>query len=83
MKLRQVPLHCVSLVASIGMAAAAPSVEQLQSVAEAAHAKFKNLEEGKNADYIPALAKVPSELFGIAIVTKDGDVVKVGDTDAV
>lgn len=82
MKLRQVSLQCVSLVASVGMAVAAPSVEKLQSVAEAAHAKFKNLEEGENADYIPALAKVPSELFGVAIVTKDGDVIKVGDTDA-
>ncbi|WP_156817093.1 glutaminase A [Rubritalea marina] len=83
MKLRQVPLQCVSLVASIGMAVAAPSVEQLQKVAEAAHAKFKDLDEGKNADYIPALAEVPSELFGIAIVTNNGDVIKVGDTDAV
>lgn len=82
MKLRQVSLQCVILVASVGMAVAAPSVEKLQSVAEAAHAKFKNLEEGKNADYIPALAKVPSGLFGVAIVTKDGDVIKVGDTDA-
>ncbi|MDH5856756.1 glutaminase A [Lampropedia aestuarii] len=36
---------------------------------------------GKNADYIPFLAKVPSDLFGICIVTVDGQCFKVGDTD--
>src|SRR5688572_12935239 len=29
------------------------------------------LKEGKNADYIPALAKVDPNLFGIAVVTTD------------
>lgn len=46
-----------------------------------AHAKFKGLQEGKNADYIPALAKVPSQYFGIAVVTVDGQVATVGDID--
>jgi len=41
---------------------------------EVAHAKYKDLQEGKNADYIPALAKVPSNLFGIVLVTVDGQV---------
>ncbi|WP_273728400.1 glutaminase A [Brucella gallinifaecis] len=36
---------------------------------------------GKNADYIPFLAKVPSDLFGIAAVTVDGQCFKRGDTD--
>ena len=35
---------------------------------------------GKNADYIPFLAKVPSDLFGIAIITADGRCFKRGDT---
>lgn len=35
---------------------------------------------GKNADYIPFLAKVPSDLFGIAIITADGQCFKRGDT---
>ena len=38
------------------------------------YAKFKNLQEGKNADYIPALAKVDPNIFGIALVTTDGKV---------
>ncbi|MGO1164089.1 glutaminase A [Brucella sp. C7-11G] len=35
---------------------------------------------GKNADYIPFLAKVPSDLFGIAIITADGRCFKRGET---
>src|SRR5215218_7202134 len=41
--------------------------------------KFRNLQEGKNADYIPALAAVDPKIFGIAIVTIDGKVYTAGD----
>ncbi len=41
--------------------------------------KFRTLKEGKNADYIPALAKVDPNLFGIAVVTTDGKVYTAGD----
>jgi glutaminase len=58
-----------------------PSAEALERLAKEAHAKFKNDKNGKNADYIPALAKVPSNLFGITIVTVDGKVINVGDVD--
>lgn len=50
-----------------------------QSAVNAAYAKFKDLREGKNADYIPALAKVDPNLFGIAIVMPDGKVYTAGD----
>lgn len=46
---------------------------------KSAHSKYKNLKEGKNADYIPALAKVDPNLYGIALVTTDGNVYTVGD----
>ena len=46
---------------------------------DAAYAKYKDLKEGKNADYIPALAKVDPNLFGIALVTADGKVYTAGD----
>lgn len=36
---------------------------------------------GKNADYIPFLASVPPNLFGIAVVTADGRIFKSGDAD--
>jgi len=50
-----------------------------QAVVNAAFAKYKTLTEGKNADYIPALAKVDPKLFGIALVTTDGKVFTAGD----
>jgi glutaminase len=50
-----------------------------QSAVNAAYSKFKALTEGKNADYIPALAKVDPSLFGIALVTVDGKIYAAGD----
>jgi glutaminase len=50
-----------------------------QTAVNAAFNKFKTLKEGKNADYIPALAKVDPNLFGIALVTTDGKVASAGD----
>jgi glutaminase len=55
------------------------SDSQIQSAVKSAYEKYKGLKEGKNADYIPALAKVPSELFGIVLVTPDGKVYTAGD----
>ena len=57
----------------------AQSAPDVQKIVDAAYAKFRNLKEGKNADYIPALAKVDPNLFGIAIVTADGKVYTAGD----
>lgn len=55
---------------------------ELDAAVRDAHAKYRGLKEGKNADYIPALAKVDPKLYGIAVVTVDGKVSKAGDTDA-
>lgn len=41
----------------------------------------KNATGGTNADYIPFLAKVPSDLIGVSIVTADGQIFKTGDSD--
>ena len=46
---------------------------------KAAYDRYKDLKEGANADYIPALAKVDPNLFGIALVTVDGQVHTIGD----
>ena len=51
----------------------------VQAAVDAAYAKYRTLQEGKNADYIPALAKVDPNLFGIAVVTADGKVYTAGD----
>jgi glutaminase len=52
---------------------------QIDDALKAAHARYKGLKEGANADYIPALAKVDPNLFGIALVTVDGRVHTIGD----
>src|ERR1700750_2621056 len=57
----------------------APRRELVASVVQEAYDKFKNDSNGKNADYIPYLAKVDSKLFGIAIVTTDNQVITKGD----
>jgi len=57
----------------------APRREQVEAVVKEAYEKFKNDPNGKNADYIPYLAKVDSKLFGIAIVTTDNQVLTMGD----
>ena len=51
----------------------------IQQAVDSAYEQFKTLKEGKNADYIPALAKVDPNLFGIAVVTADGKVYTAGD----
>jgi len=74
-------LFALWLPLTAGAQADLPSAETLERLANEAHAKFKNDNSGKNADYIPALAKVPSHLFGITIVTVDGKVISVGDVN--
>lgn len=59
----------------------APSEEAIQNSLREAYTKFKNDTNGKNADYIPYLAHVDSNLYGIVIVTTDGKIYKIGDTD--
>ena len=57
----------------------AQSPAEIQQAVDAAYAKYRTLKEGKNADYIPALAKVDPNLYGIAVVTTDGKVYTAGD----
>ena len=56
-------------------------VDQLQAVVNQAYNKYKDLKEGKNADYIPILATVPSDLFGVVIITREGKIYSAGDVD--
>lgn len=58
-----------------------PAVKDFQRVVDAAYARYKDLKDGKNADYIPILTETPSDLFGVVIVTKDGKVYGAGDVD--
>jgi glutaminase len=66
-------------IAAMAKDKAAPAPNPYQTAIDAAYAKYKDLQEGKNADYIPALAKVDPKVFGIALVTGDGKVYTAGD----
>jgi glutaminase len=44
-----------------------------------AYDRYSSLKEGSNADYIPALKKVDPNLFGIVLITVDGQVHTIGD----
>jgi glutaminase len=59
--------------------ATAQTPAQIDAALKAAHEKYRDLKEGKNADYIPALARVDSKIYGIALVTTDGKVSTAGD----
>jgi glutaminase len=59
--------------------AGAQTPDQINNALKAAYDKYKTLKEGANADYIPALAKVDSNIYGIALVTVDGKVYTTGD----
>ena len=61
------------------VSAPAQTAAEIDAALKAAHAKYQSLQEGKNADYIPALAKVDPNIFGIALVTADGRVYTTGD----
>ena len=77
----------IALVAVASTLLSAPAFAQkkssgssaYQNAVNAAYTKFKDRQEGKNADYIPALAEVDPKIFGIALVTTDGKVYSTGD----
>lgn len=71
----------VGLAVLVGLAASAGAEVDLQSALERAHRDYRGLDEGRNAQYIPALAEADSKRFGLAAVTVDGDVFTAGDAD--
>lgn len=58
-------------------------LEDLRNVVNEAYEKVKGMQGGKNADYIPFLAKIDPNLFGIALCLPTGEVIEAGDTDYV
>jgi glutaminase len=55
--------------------------EDVQRAVDSAYEQFKTLDEGTNADYIPALASADPRLFGIVAITPDGRVHAAGDVE--
>jgi glutaminase len=58
-----------------------PAAELVRILLSEGHERFKTVNEGKVADYIPALARTPRELFGLCVASIDGAVYAVGDVE--
>lgn len=75
----------IKLAALLGAFAVLPAMaqiqtaDQVQSALNAVYTRYKDIKEGKNADYIPALARVDPKIYGIALVTTDGKLYTAGD----
>jgi glutaminase len=69
----------VTVAATVSWAQAPAEID---AALKAAYEKYKGLKEGANADYIPALAKVDSNIYGIALITVDGKVHTAGDVES-
>ncbi len=72
-------LFAAALLLGAVAPATAQTPDEIKAALKAAYEKYRNLKEGANADYIPALAKVDPNIFGIALVTVDGTVYALGD----
>ena len=57
------------------------SISQLKEVAQEAYEQVKGNTGGKNADYIPYLANIDKNLFGISICLLDGSIIQLGDSE--
>jgi glutaminase len=58
-----------------------PRPEEIASLVAQAYESCRTLEGGKVADYIPALAAVSPELFGVSVVGVNGAVHNAGDAE--
>jgi hypothetical protein len=59
-----------------------PAPEMVQSLAQDTHRRSKSNSDGKNSQAYPALARVPSELFGVCVVGTSGRIYGAGDVDS-
>ncbi|WP_410758640.1 glutaminase A [Citrobacter youngae] len=66
------------LFSATSFAQTAPNYARL---IEQAHQKYKSNNDGKVADYIPALASYSPNNFAITIATVDGEIYQVGDVN--
>ncbi|HEY2616985.1 MAG TPA: glutaminase A [Acetobacteraceae bacterium] len=58
-----------------------PEPNEVTTLVKRAYERFKGNTEGSNSDVYPALARVPSDLFGVCEVSTSGKVYAAGDTD--
>ncbi len=58
-----------------------PPADQVQQLVTDAHARFRSNHDGEVSQVYPALAAVPSDLFGICFAGCDGAMYRAGDAD--
>ena len=58
-----------------------PSPPRVQELVDEAYERFKSDTGGQNSQVYPALARVPSDLFGICVVGTRGEIYAVGDAE--
>jgi glutaminase len=58
-----------------------PDHDVVTALVAEAHEQFKSITEGQNSRVYPALARVPSSLFGICVVETNGKVYPAGDAE--
>ena len=58
-----------------------PPSSRVQTLLDEAHQRYRPLDHGVVADYIPALASASPDLFGICVADVDGHVLSTGDAD--
>jgi glutaminase len=80
-------LASLSLTAASFTPAAAKTTDRsglsgakIEAAVKTAYDKYRSLTEGKNAE-TPALAKVPSDYFGISVTTPGGEILTAGDIE--
>ena len=56
----------------------APAGDPIAEALADAYRSFKDLSEGKNADYIPILASIDPKLYGLVVVTVQGAIYEIG-----
>ena len=58
-----------------------PSPDRVAALVAEAHARYRTDSEGENSQVYPALARVPSALFGICVASTGGSIYAAGDAD--
>src|SRR5262245_47591169 len=58
-----------------------PPSDEIVRLVDEAYQRYRTNTDGENSQVYPALAGVPSELFGICVVGTNGEVHAVGEAD--
>lgn len=72
------PVDPADAVAAVSTGAL-PASDEVRAALEEAYERYRHLDDGEVADYIPALAAAPRHLFGACIAGTEGQLHSVGD----